>query len=99
MFAWKIVYCHSFSWLCFISLILIFLLVVIGYFATRVRVGGLEEESLSISACLENREHQKYFRNVGCVVTNHNKDDILTGHFRVPKTLTFKMRLGAQPFL
>ena len=21
------------------------------------------------------------------------------GHFRVPKTLTFKMRLGAQPFL
>ena len=22
-----------------------------------------------------------------------------TGHFRVPKTLTFKMRLGAQPFL
>ena len=23
----------------------------------------------------------------------------LIGHFRVPKTLTFKMRLGAQPFL
>ena len=78
-------YCHSFSWLCFISLILVFLLVVIEYFATRVRVGGPEEESLSVSACLENREHQKYFRNVGCVVTNHNKDDILTGHFRVPK--------------
>ena len=24
---------------------------------------------------------------------------IQIGHFRVPKTLTFKMRLGAQPFL
>ena len=24
---------------------------------------------------------------------------IRIGHFRVPKTLTFKMRLGAQPFL
>ena len=24
---------------------------------------------------------------------------LLIGHFRVPKTLTFKMRLGAQPFL
>ena len=24
---------------------------------------------------------------------------VLIGHFRVPKTLTFKTRLGAQPFL
>ena len=24
--------------------------------------------------------------------------DKTIGHFRVPKTLTFKMRLGAQPF-
>ena len=28
-----------------------------------------------------------------------NKDPFMVpGHFRVPKTLTFKMRLGAQPF-
>ena len=27
------------------------------------------------------------------------KTNVIIGHFRVPKTLTFKMRLGAQPFL
>ena len=32
----------------------------------------------------------------GCL--NRNKRRLI-GHFRVPKTLTFKMRLGAQPFL
>ena len=57
---------------------LIFLPDVIENFATRVQVGqvgGLEKEILGISACIENCEHLKYFRNVGCVVTNHNKDD------------------------
>ena len=62
----------------FINLILIFLPVVIENFAARVQVGqvgGLEKEILGITACIENCEHLKYFRNVGCVLTNHNKDD------------------------
>ena len=38
------------------------------------------------------------------LVTNEGIGDQLLkvqviGHFQVPKTLTFKMRLGAQPFL
>ena len=36
-----------------------------------------------------NNKKQKYGINKGKLI----------GHFRVPKTLTFKMRLGAQPFL
>ena len=30
---------------------------------------------------------------------NHFQEEKAIGHFRVPKTLTFKVRLGAQPFL
>ena len=66
------------SYICFINLILILLLFlepVEHEYRFPVSVGGSNEEFLGISACLENREHLKYFRNVGCVVTNHNKDE------------------------
>ena len=36
------------------------------------------------------------FRSYSC---QGNYDSPLIGHFRVPKTLTFKMRPSAQPFL
>ena len=35
-----------------------------------------ESGSSGISACLENHEHLKYFRNVGCEVTSHDKGEI-----------------------
>ena len=43
-------------------------------------------------------------KNKGKTTTTRNKNmesikEKLIGHFRVPKPLTFKMRLGAQPFL
>ena len=43
-------------------------------------------------------------KNKGKTTTTGNKNmesikDKLIGHFRVPKTFAFKMRLGAQPFL
>ena len=67
------------SYLCFINLILMLLLFlepVEHDYRFPVPVGGgSKEEFLGISACLENREHLKYFRNVGYVVTNHNKDE------------------------
>ena len=33
------------------------------------------------------------------VIVRFNQSINQIGHFRVPKTLTFKMRLGPQPFL
>ena len=48
------------------------------FFLEAVEVDFPVEESGSsgISACLENREHLKYFRNVGCEVTSHDKGEI-----------------------
>ena len=62
------------------------------------RCPALENETVSIKNrgfvfCGTLADYQNCFMNI------LKEDGDVIGHFRVPKTLTFKMRPSAQPFL
>ena len=68
-------------------------------------MGGQKESFIPFSV----RRFTPFLRGKERLIAGYNRKGVLfllnmpwryeIGHFRVPKTLTFKMRLGAQPFL